>query len=320
MRPLKIFLPVLAAILFFAGPVAKAQENLIEVEDGSFQTESMRKFLRDHRLEWRKSKIDVSGIVKKFRQDLKNIQQERSRTLQVTRNFKPPVLIHRKTDSGGKENVERSEPSVDLKQFIPESNFYEFQKPRPKEEFFNLEERKRRADIKNASQEKILRAQNTALGQLLLEIKTEPLKSHQAELTRFSEKIRKLHGQLQEGRGVQRTVFLDLGNAYLESHQYLNALSAPNRLKLTGYADHSGITLGSHESALWVFNMALARDPNDGETNFTIGKILSDMGEQDLALRRVKNARYLFGKNNQPDRVQQTLGFMESLKSVSSEK
>jgi len=60
--------------------------------------------------------------------------------------------------------------------------------------------------------------------------------------------------------------------------------------------------------------MALVRNPNDAETNLLLGKILSEMGERDLALRRARNAEKLFVKNHQPDRAVQTLSFIESLK------
>ena len=144
-------------------------------------------------------------------------------------------------------------------------------------------------------------------------MESDPLKSYQLKLTQFSDKTRNLLEQLQGEEGVQRTVFLDLGNTYLESHRYLNSLNAQDQWKLSRYASHSGTILGSYESALWVFKMALARKPNDGETNFLLGKILSEMGERDLALRRARNAERLFVKNSQPDRAVQTRSFIEFL-------
>jgi len=211
-------------------------------------------------------------------------------------------------------------PVVQAENIFPEKNFFEPRKPRSKEKLLNINERKRRADIKNAGYEKFLRAKKSELGQLKAKIKREPLKSYQAQLTGFSEKIKNLLAQLQKQEGVSRTVFLNLGNTYLESHRYLNSLSAKDRGKLTEYAVHSGTTLGSNESALWVFKMALVRNPNDGETNFLLGKILSAMGERDLALRRARNAEVLFVKNSQPDQAAQTQSFIESLKNTSREK
>lgn len=317
LRLAKILLPVLVLAVFSVGPVAHAQEDVIEVEVGSLQTESMRKFLQEHRLELRKTDLDLSAIVKEVREDFINLKQEQKRTLQVSKKFKTPVLIKRRTFPRKKELLEQSESSPVLENFFPDKKNFEPQRPHLKEKRLNIKERQRRGDIEIASREKFLRAQNTEWGRLKAEIKTEPLKSYQAQLTRFSEKIRGLLGQLQEKGGVQRTVFLDLGNTYFESHQFLNSLSAKDRWKLTKYADHSGIILGSHESALWVYKMALVRNPNDGETNFLAGKILSEMGEQDLALRRVRNAEFLFGKNRQPDRAVKALAFIEGLKSSS---
>ena len=123
--------------------------------------------------------------------------------------------------------------------------------------------------------------------------------------------------QLQREGGIQRTVFLDLGNTHLESQRYLNSLSPNERLKLTRYASYSGTTLGSYESALWVLKMALVRNPNDAETNLLLGKILSEMGERDLALRRTRNAEKLFVIYRQPDRAVQTRSFIEVLKNAS---
>ena len=200
---------------------------------------------------------------------------------------------------------------------FPEKNFFKPRKPRSNEILLNLNERKRRADIETEHREKILRAQNTELGRLKAEMETDPLKSHQAKLTQFSDKIRNLLEQLQGEEGVQRAVFLDLGNTYLESYRYLNSLNAEDQWKLSRYASPSGTILGSRESALWVFKMALARKPNDGETNFLLGKILSEMGERDLALRRARNAERLFVINSQPARAVQTRSFIEFLKNSS---
>ncbi len=313
----KILLPVLSFALFSIGPIAHAQEEVIEVEVGSLQTETMRKFLQEHRLELRKSNLDLSAIVKEVRDEFINLKQGQKRTLQVSKKFKTPVLIKRKTFPNKKKLLRRQEPV--LENFFPDKKNLGAQKPRSQEKLLNLNERQLRADIKIANRKKFRRAQNTELGKLKAEIKKEPLKSYQAQLTRFSVKIRNLLEQLQEKEGVQRTVFLDLGNTYFESHQFLDSLSATDRWKLTKYADHSGIILGSHESALWVYKMALIRNPNDGETNFLAGKILSEMGEQDLAIRRVRNAENLFEKNRRPDRAVQALGFIETLKSSLSE-
>jgi hypothetical protein len=314
LRLAQIVLPVLVTALIVVGPVSHAQENIIEVNVDFIQTESMREFLRDFRRDLQKPGSGRPGVVKEVRQNLKTIKQEHSKSVGVTKNFKKPVLVRKKNFRSSKEIVEQLESDQDLEIFFPENKIFQPQKTRSEEKPLNLRERQHRADSKNSSQGKILRTQNTSLGQLIMEMKTEPLKSHQAELTRFSEKITSLTGQLKEGGDVPRAVFIDLGNTYLESHQYLNALNPEIRLKLASYAGHSGITLGTHESALWFLKMALVRDPNDGETNFLLGKILSAMGEHDLALRRARNAEVLFVKNHQPDRAVQTLSFIESIK------
>lgn len=314
LRLAQILLPVLVTILFVVGPASHAQENIIEVDVDFIQTESMREFLRDFRRDLQKPGSGPPGVVKEVRQNLKTIKLEHSKSVGVIKKFKRPVLVRKKTFQSSKEIVEQSESDQDLEIFFPQEKIFQPQKPRSKEKPLNLRERQHRADSKNSRQGKILRVQKTSLGQLIKEMKTEPLKSHQAELARLSEKIKSLTGQLKEGEDVPREVFLDLGNTYLESHQYLNTLNPEIRWKLTSYAGHSGIILGTHESALWFLKMALVRDPNDGETNFLIGKILSAMGEQDLALRRARNAEVLFVKNNQPDRAVQTLSFIESIK------
>jgi len=317
LRLAQIFLPVLATALFVVGSVAHAQENIIEVDVDFIQTESMREFLRDFRRDLKKSGSGLPGVVEEVRQNLKTIKLEHSKSVGVTKNFKKPVLVRKKTFRSSKEIVEQSESDQNLEIFFPQEKIFQPQKPRSKEKPLNLNERQYRADGKSSSQKKILHAQNTDLGRLKAEMQTEPLKSHQAELARFSEKIKSLLGQLRGGGDVPRTVFLDLGNTYLESHQYLNALNPEIRWKLTSHASHLGITLGTSESALWFLKMALVRDPNDGETNFLIGKILSAMGKSDLALRRARNAEVLFVKNHQPDRAVQTLNFIESIKNAS---
>lgn len=316
MRFSKIIVPVLVAAGFIASSVVEAQENVIEVEVGSSQTESMKKFLLEHRRELRKSKSDTSGVLKKVRQDFVSLQKGQTRSLRVTKNLKKSILIKRKKTLSNKATLRQLESSLNLKPYFLEQKKIESKKILSKEKHLNLNERQRQADAKDARRTKFLRAQNTDLGQLKLEMKTEPLKSHQAQLTRFSEKIKSLSRKLREEKSAPRTVFLDLGNTYLESHKYLNALSLQNRLKLIAYAKYKGITLGTNESALWVYKMALVRDPNDGETNFLIGKILSDMGERNLALRRVRSAEVLFEKNNQPERAVETLSFIESLESL----
>ena len=101
-------------------------------------------------------------------------------------------------------------PVVQAENIFPEKNFFEPRKPRSKEKLLNINERKRRADIKNAGYEKFLRAKKSELGQLKAKIKREPLKSYQAQLTGFSEKIKNLLAQLQKQEGVSRTVFLNL--------------------------------------------------------------------------------------------------------------
>lgn len=211
-------------------------------------------------------------------------------------------------------------PVAQAEEIFPEKNFFEPNKPRSTETLLNINERKRRAEIKMTAHEKFLHAKTSAWGQLQMEIKQEPLKSHQEKLTRFSAKIKKLHRQLQNEKGVARTVFLELGNTYLESHKYLNSLSAEDQGKLTEHAVHSGTILGSHESALWVFRLSLFRYPNDGETHFLLGKVLSAMGKRNLALRRARNAKVLFNKHIQPDQAVKAQSFIEALKNASPEK
>ena len=311
LRLAKKFILVLAVAVFAVGSVVQAQESIIEVELGSFQIETMRKFLNEHRLIFQKSKADLSLVVKEFREDFINLKLEQTRILKVTQKYKLPVLVKRKTLPNKKQFPRRSASSSEPENIFFEQKIIEPRKPRDKEIILNLNERQRRADIETVRREKIIRAQNTELGRLKAEMESDPLKSYQLKLTQFSDKTRNLLEQLQGEEGVQRTVFLDLGNTYLESHRYLTSLNAQDQWKLSRYASHSGTILGSYESALWVFKIALARKPDDGETNFLLGKILSEMGERDLALRRARNAERLFVKNSQPDRAVQTRSFIE---------
>lgn len=316
--------------VFAVGPVVQAQEsvsgnenrdranteNVIEVKVDSLQAEEVRKFLQEHRSVVRQSKADLSGVVKKFRKDFKNIKLEQTRTLEEIRKYKPPTVVIRKTAPIKKKISRQPEPSTEPEKVFPERNFFEPRKSRSKEKLLNLNERQRRADIENVRREQMTRAQNSELGRLKREVEKEPLKSYQGKLTEFSDKIKKLMERLKGEEGVPRTVFLDLGNSYLESQRYLNSLPTEGRWKLTRYAPHSGTILGSHESALWVLKMALVRNPNDAETNLLLGKILSETGERDLALRRARKAEFLYVKNNQPDKANQTRSFIESLQSA----
>lgn len=316
LRPAKKCIPVLAVVLFAVGSVVQAQESVIEVKVGSLQTETMRRFLKEQRLELQKSKFNRSTVVKEFREDFKNIKLEQTRTLKVTRKFKQQVFNESKTLPNEKPFPRRPASSSDPEIIYFEPKIIESRKPPEKETLLNLNERQRRADIESARRETINREQNTELGRLLTEMQSDPLKSYQVKLTQFSDKTKNLLGQLQGEESVQRTVFIDLGNTYLASHRYLNSLNPEDQLKLARYASHSGTILGSNESALWVFKMALVRKPNDGETNFFLGKILSEMGEWDLALRRARNAEQLFVINRQPDRAVQTRSFIEFLKNA----
>jgi hypothetical protein len=319
LRLAKILLSAIVAGLMVVGTSAKAQENVIEVDLNFIKDDSMKIFLQDFRRELQNSRSGLPSIVNEARQDFKTIKQEHTKSVGVTKNFKKPVLLRRKIFPSSKEIAPGPELYQDFGKFFPEKKIFEPQIFRTKEKLLNLNERQYQADTKFASREKLLRARNTDLGQLKIAMTAEPLKSYLKKLTRLSEKIKSLRGQLLEDEGVQRTVFLDLGNTYLESHEYLNTLSLQNRLTIASFAEHSGVALGTHESALWVYKMALVRDPNDGETNFRIGKILSDMGEQDLALRRVRSAEVLFEKNNQPERAVQTQSFIKFLESSSQE-
>lgn len=213
-----------------------------------------------------------------------------------------PVVQAEENFSGNKYSLlQNSEYGIEI--VFPEPKFFKPLKPRTDEKPLSLVERQRRADIESVRREKNFLAQNSPLGRLKAEMEQEPLKSYQGKLTEFSEKIKTLLAQLKGKTNVERSVFLDLGSTYLESHRFFNSLSAEDRWKLTRYAVHSGTLLGSNESALWVFKMVLTRNPNDGETNLTLGEILSEMGEWDLALRRARNAERLFVENNQPDKA-----------------
>lgn len=145
------------------------------------------------------------------------------------------------------------------------------------------------------------------------EIQQAPLKGYQAKLVQFSAKIKELLRQLRNSQREEWAIFLDLGKAYLGSQRFLNSLNSEHRLKLTIYASRSKTALGSYELALWTFKMVLFQNPNDGDTNFLMGKIFSEMGYRQEALERAKNAEHLFTKNQDQEKAAQTRSFIESL-------
>ena len=113
LRLAKIFILVLAVVVFAVGSVVQAQESTIEVKIDSLQTETMRRFLEEQRLELQKSKSKVSTVVKEFREDFKNIKREQTRTLKVTRKFKQPVFKESKTLPNKKQFPRRPASSSD---------------------------------------------------------------------------------------------------------------------------------------------------------------------------------------------------------------
>lgn len=237
-------------------------------------------------------------------------------TLQLPKNLLPVLFVTGLAVGSlaqAQENNPLQNPEYGIEIVFPEPRFFTPRKPRSNEKPLNLIERQQRAEIEKAGREKNIRDQNSELGRLKTEMAKEPLQSYQVKLTQFSDKILSLLEQLKGKKNVQRSVFLDLGNTHLESHRYLNSLSADDQWKLTRYALHSQTLLGNNESALWFFKIALSRNPNDGETNFILGEILTEKGERDLALRRARQAERLFVKNNQPENAVKAQGLIDGI-------
>ncbi len=299
-----------------------SRENIIEVEVETFQSEALENFLQEYRLIWQQSKLGTSNVLKKTRKDFTNIKQENFQALKsISKNKLPKVVlkrIHPATDQTT-QSAPKTTPPTGLGPdfifhgFLSKQNLNQRPQPKQKEEPLSLKERQRLAAIKKLRQREARHFRKSEIGQLKKEIEEGSLKEHQTKLAQFSARIKKLLKQMKSERRDNRKIFLDLGNAYLESQQYLNSLEHAERVKLTRYAPHSGITLGSYELALWTYKVALTKNPNDGDTNFLMGKVFSEMGNSDRALERVRNAENLFIKNRELERAAETRSFIDSL-------
>ena len=332
--PKKLLLHLLV-LLLLVGASAEAQEsasqskriiaapdNLIEVEVETFQSEALENFLQDYRQVLKQSKFDISDVLEKSRKDFIDIKQENSQTLISTRQNKLPKVvlkrIHPATDQTTQSAPKATPPTSPGPDFIfhgflSKQNLNKRPQAPKKDKHLSLTERQRLADIKKLRHKETLHFRLSELGRLQTEIEQGPLKGHQAKLAEFSNRIKKLLEEIRNRRGDEHTLFLELGNAYLESQRFLDSLDSQDRLKLTHYASHSRVTLGSYEQALWTFKMALTRNPNDGDTNFIMGKIFSEIGNTSEALERAKNAEYLFAKNRELERAAETRSFIDSL-------
>jgi tetratricopeptide (TPR) repeat protein len=306
--------------------ISAPPENLIEVEVETFQSEALGNFLQDYRQVLKQSKFDISDVLEKSRKDFADIKQENSQTLISTRQNKLPKVvlkrIHPATDQTT-QSAPKATPSASPRPdfifhgFLSKQNLNQRPQPKQKDKHLSLKERQRLGEIKKRRRKETLHFRQSELGRLQTEIEQGLLKEHQAKLIQFSRLIKKLQKQIRRERQDNRKIFLDLGSAYLESQRYLNSLDYDKQIKLARYAPHSGITLGSYELALWTFKMALAQNPNDGDTNFLIGKVFSEMGNSDRALERVRSAENLFIKNRELERAAETRSFIDSLVTTS---
>jgi tetratricopeptide (TPR) repeat protein len=321
--------------LLIAGTSVQAQEsvppkekfnvlpdNLIEVEVETFQSEALKNFLQEYRLIWQQSRFDTSNVLKKHRDDFSNLKKENLQALKsISKNRLPKVVlkrIHPPKDQTPQSAPKPTPPPSLGPDFIfhgvlAKQNLNKRPQAQKKDKHLSLIERQRLAEIKKLRSNESLHLRQSELGRLQTEIEQGPLKEHQAKLAEFSNRIKKLLGEIRNRRGDEQTIFLELGNAYLESQRFLDSLDSQDRLKLTNYASHSRVTLGSYEQALWTFKMALSRNPNDGDTNFLMGKIFSEIGNTNEALERAKNAEYLFAKNHELERAAETRSFIDSL-------
>lgn len=297
-------------------------DNLIEVEVETFQSAALEKFLQEYRLIWQQSKFDSSNVLKKHRDDFSNLKKENFQALKsISKNRLPKVVLKRipppknRTPQSVPKPTPPPSPGPDFifHGVLSKQNLNKRPQVQIIDKHLSLTERQRLAEIKKLRRNESLHFRQSEPGRLQTEIEQGPLKRHQAKLAEFSSRIKKLLKEIRNRRGDEQTVFLELGNAYLESQRFLDSLNSRDRLKLTTYASHSRITLGSYEQALWTFKMALARNPNDGDTNFLMGKIFSEIGNNNEALERAKNAEYLFAKNHKLERAAETRSFIDSL-------
>lgn len=299
-----------------------AAENLIEVEVEAFQSEALGNFLKDYRQILRQAKFNISVVLKKHKEDLKKIKQENFQTLKsISKDRLPKVVLKRiapvkyQLSPSTLKATPPASPGPDFifRGFLTKQNLKQRPQPRKKDRRLSLRERQRLGEIKKRRRQETLHFRQSEIGQLKTEIEEGSLKKHQAKLTQLSARIKKLLEQMKGGRHDNRKIFLDLGNAYLESQRYLNSLDYEEQIKLTRYAPHSGTALGSYELALWTYKVALTKNPNDGDTNFLMGKVFSEIGNQDEALERVRNAENLFIKNHDSDKAAETRSFIDSL-------
>ncbi len=289
---------------------AKQQEYILLESDAHELTESMQLFLKEYKLNLKESNIDLSNVLKDLREQYKAVKQENQRTVNTARKNRPPRLVKLKRNRGQKEIVSSS---IDPEDFILELQIPVRNPSRIKEKSLSLKERQQRAAAENKRLEQLLLEERSEKGQLKLQIEKDPLKSHHTRLIQFSDKIKDLLNKLKTERVDPRSIFLELGKVYLESQRYLHTLNARDRGKLIRYAAYSNVTLGSYETALWAFKMALDLNPNDGRTNVLIAEINSEMGQKKRALERARNAERWFAKNQQTEKAQEAQNYAQSL-------
>ncbi len=307
---LGLLLPALATAQEILDTGNADPQETIQLEwDAEELTESMRLFLKEYKLDLQQSNIDLSDILRELREQQKKIKKEHQQTVETARRSRPPRLVKLKRRQ--KQN-EIAANSVDPDELLLELQIPVRSSSRIKEQPLSLEERQRLAAIENKRLEQLLREERSEKGQLKRQIEKDPLKSHQAQLLQFSDKIKDLLNKLKTERVDPRSIFLELGNVYLESERYINALNAKDRSKLIRYASYTNVTLGSHESALWAFKMALDLKPNDGKTNVLIAEINSEMGQKNRAVERAKNAERWFAKNQQREKAEKARSYAES--------
>ncbi|GJL79123.1 MAG: hypothetical protein NPINA01_21120 [Nitrospinaceae bacterium] len=319
--------------LLAVGPIAEAQENasgteqeglelaenIIEVEVETFQSNALKNFLKEYRQILQQSKSDTSGVLQKFRKDFSDLKQENARSLKITRQKKlPRVVLKRVNPNDDLLPTKNPDPAPFSRDLLRMEKFHPPPlAPEQKDRLLSLDERQRLAKIVKKRRQETFQFRQSEIGRLKAEIDQEPLKGHQTKLAEFSARIKKWLAQIERGRGREPALFLNLGNVYLESQRYLNSLEREDRFKLTRYAPHAGIALGSYELALWTFKMSLTQNPDDGDTNLLLGKVLAEMGRPDQALERARNAEYLFSRNRESGKTAQARSFVASLEKPS---
>ncbi len=275
------------------------------------ENQALKEFLKIYRKDIERSRIDISHVVKRIREEFKILKQDHAASIRSLRGNLPPLV-----NTKGKSNTQKPERISSVRitsyDFLRGIETPQSQVPSlstvPRQEV-SIAERERK--LAKATERKT--PSHGGPMPLEDEISQEPLKTHQAALEKLSSQLKSLTQKLKRDPGNMRRHLLELGNAYLESQRYLNQLQPDDRIKLIRHAARSQTRLGSYEMALWALKSALALKPDDGNTNLLISEIHQERGDAALALERARNAHHIFQKNRAFEKADQAKSRIESL-------